>query len=39
MSLGGIFKKVWEKRVEFEEGKNDLSLKGLFHLLKDQTIL
>ena len=26
--------KVWKKGVEFEEGKKDLSLKGLFPLLK-----
>jgi len=26
--------KVWKKGVEFEEGKNDLSSKGLFPLLK-----
>ena len=26
--------KVWEKGVEFEEGKKDLSSKGLFPLIK-----
>ena len=26
--------KVWKKGVEFEKGKKDLSLKGLFPLLK-----
>ena len=32
-------KKVWEKGVEFEEGKKDLSSKGLFPLLKEQPLL
>ena len=27
--------KVWEKGVEFEEGKKDLPSKGLFPLLKN----
>ena len=27
--------KVWQKGVEFEEGKKDLSSKGLFPLLKN----
>ncbi|MBR2439018.1 MAG: hypothetical protein IKB25_02390, partial [Lentisphaeria bacterium] len=32
-------KKVWKKGVEFEEGKKDLSSKGLFPLLKEQPLL
>ena len=31
--------KVWEKGVDFEEGKKDLSSKGLFPLLKYQSLL
>ncbi len=31
--------KVWEKGVEFEEGKKDLSLKGLFPFLKYRPLL
>ena len=31
--------KVWEKGVEFEEGKKDLSSKGLFPLLKYRPLL
>ena len=31
--------KVWQKGVEFEEGKKDLSSKGLFPLLKNLPIL
>ena len=31
--------KVWKKGVEFEEGKKDLSSKGLFPLLKEQPLL
>ena len=31
--------KVWKKGVEFEEGKKDLSLKGLFPLLKYRPLL
>jgi len=32
-------KEVWKKGVEFEEGKKDLSSKGLFPLLKYQPLL
>ena len=32
-------KKVWEKGVEFEEGKKDLSSKGLFPLLNYRPLL
>ena len=32
-------KKVWKKRVEFEEGKKNLSLKGFFLLLKKTTFI
>ncbi len=31
--------KVWKKGVEFEEGKKDLSSKGLFPLLKYRPLL
>ena len=31
--------KVWEKGVEFEEGKKDLSSKGLFPLLNYRPLL
>ena len=31
--------KVWKKGVEFEEGKKDLSLKGLFPLLNYRPLL
>jgi hypothetical protein len=30
---------VWKKGVEFEEGKKDLSSKGLFPLLNFQSLL
>jgi len=32
-------KKVWKKGVEFEEGKKDLPLKGLFPLLNYRPLL
>ena len=31
--------KVWKKALEFEEGKKDLSLKGLFPLLNYRPLL
>jgi hypothetical protein len=31
--------KVWKKGVEFEEGKKDLSSKGLFPLLNSRPLL
>jgi hypothetical protein len=31
--------KVWKKALEFEEGKKDLSSKGLFPLLKYRPLL